>query len=309
MRYEGSSRRYQACAGTSRGMGFVRHGTSIAGWRKPRNAPRKTSGTEMQNHITISANCPRRPPPAARALSPGGVPRGRRVWFDAARAGGADQGADRDGARGLVGPDEDVEAEEDGCTHARVDHGGEQGHAHLVLLVEELGEARGDEAGGGAREQEQHDGAAEQRAAVRRREEAERREHEGEQRHEQQLDARRHVHRQQLRQLRRTEHVPVHKLPPSPHSAPRRAAAVQGRAGAHLPPGLLAQRLWVLRRVRVILLQVIAQHAAEDHPDDPRQEYLPARGPAINLGADSCSAAPPRGAPHRLRGWRAGIRG
>mmetsp|Transcript_42627 Transcript_42627/g.101457 ORF Transcript_42627/g.101457 Transcript_42627/m.101457 type:complete len:258 (+) Transcript_42627:381-1154(+) len=52
----GTSLRYHACGGTSRGIWLVLHGTSITGCRYPRYAPRKVSGTEIQNHITITAS-------------------------------------------------------------------------------------------------------------------------------------------------------------------------------------------------------------------------------------------------------------
>eukprot|EP00965_Chrysotila_dentata_P065764 2178841-Pleurochrysis_carterae.AAC.1 len=46
---------YHACSGTCRGISLVRTGGSASGCLKPKKAPTKTSGTEMQNHIESSA--------------------------------------------------------------------------------------------------------------------------------------------------------------------------------------------------------------------------------------------------------------
>merc|ERR1711862_724506 len=46
----------QGCAGICRGIWFVRTGSSMLGLRKPKYAPRKTSGTEMPNQRQRMAN-------------------------------------------------------------------------------------------------------------------------------------------------------------------------------------------------------------------------------------------------------------
>mmetsp|Transcript_98799 Transcript_98799/g.211724 ORF Transcript_98799/g.211724 Transcript_98799/m.211724 type:complete len:217 (-) Transcript_98799:927-1577(-) len=46
----------QGCAGICRGTWFVRTGSSMASFLKPKYEPRKTRGTEMPNHRTSNAN-------------------------------------------------------------------------------------------------------------------------------------------------------------------------------------------------------------------------------------------------------------
>ena len=47
---------YQACEGICRAISFVRTGGSDSDDLKPMKAPTKTSGTEMQNHMEMSAS-------------------------------------------------------------------------------------------------------------------------------------------------------------------------------------------------------------------------------------------------------------
>ena len=46
---------YHACSGICRGISLVRTGGSLSSCLKPKKAPRKTSGTEIKNHIAMSA--------------------------------------------------------------------------------------------------------------------------------------------------------------------------------------------------------------------------------------------------------------
>ena len=124
---------YHACGGMLRGMRFVFVGYASGSARPPRCAPAKTRGTE----IPAAAR-------AARGLKEGRHRRRGRGGRTEPEEHEDDESTERDGARGLLAPDEHVEHEE-----KREDDAGEherrlQRHYALLAALERFVQARRD---------------------------------------------------------------------------------------------------------------------------------------------------------------------